>query len=78
MQQRASRNEIAGEHQDGLKVRVTAPRVDDRAQEVLRKVLATRLKVPTAAVKIASGQRHRQKRVEIYVVMAAMIQKLAG
>ena len=78
VQPRASRDEIVGEFQDGLKIRLTAPPVDDRANEALRKLLAARLKLPLAAVRIASGERSRTKRVEIYGVTAAMIRALAG
>jgi uncharacterized protein (TIGR00251 family) len=78
VQPRASSNEIVGEYQDGLKIRLTAPPVDDRANEALRKLLASRLKVPLAAVRIASGERSRTKRVEIYGVTVAMIRALAG
>ena len=78
VQPRASRDEIDGEYQDGLKIRLTAPPVDDRANEALRKLLAARLKLPLAAVRIASGEGSRTKRVEIYGVTAAMIRALAG
>ncbi len=78
VQPRASRDEIVGEYQDGLKIRLTAPPVDDRANEALRKLLAARLKVPLAAVRIASGERSRTKRVEVHGVTAAMIRGLAG
>ena len=77
VQPRARRDEIVGEHQDGLKIRLTAPPVDDRANEALRKLLAVRLKVPLAAVRIASGERSRTKRVEIRGVTVAMIRSLA-
>ena len=40
VQPRASRDEIAGEWQDGLKIRLTAPPVDDRANEALLRLLA--------------------------------------
>lgn len=78
VQPRASRDEIAGEYQDGLKIRLAAPPVDDRANQALRKLLAARLKVPLAAVRIASGERSRTKRVEVRGVTAAMIRGLAG
>ncbi len=78
VQPRASRDEIVGEYQDALKIRLTAPPVDDRANEALRKLLASRLKVPLAAVRIASGGRSRTKRVEVHGVTAAMIRGLAG
>ncbi len=78
VQPRASRDEIVGEYQDGLKIRLTAPPVDDRANQALRKVLAARLNVPLAAVRIAAGERSRTKRVEIFGVTTAMIRALAG
>ena len=78
VQPRASRDEIAGEYQDGLKIRLTAPPVDDHANEALRKLLASRLKVPLAAVRIASGERNRTKRVEIQGVTPGMIRGLLG
>jgi uncharacterized protein (TIGR00251 family) len=76
VQPRASRDEITGEYQDGLKVRLTAPPVDNRANEALRKLLAARLKVPLAAVRIASGERGRTKRVEVRGATVAMIRAL--
>jgi uncharacterized protein len=76
VQPRASRDEIVGERQDALKIRLTAPPVDDRANEALRKLLASRLNVPLAAVRIAAGERSRTKRIEILGVTAAMIQEL--
>jgi hypothetical protein len=77
VQPRASRDEIAGEYQDGLKIRLTAPPLDDRANESLRKLLASRLKVPLSAVRIASGEHSRTKRVEVSGVTAEMIRILA-
>jgi uncharacterized protein (TIGR00251 family) len=78
VQPRASSDEIVGEHQDGLKIRLTAPPVDDRANQALCRLLAMRLKVPLTAVRIASGERSRTKRVEIFGVTAAMVRALAG
>ena len=78
VQPRASRDEIAGEWQEGLKIRLTAPPVDDRANEALRRFLAASLKVPLSAVRIAAGVRSRTKRVEIRGVTAAAIRALAG
>ena len=78
VQPRASRDEITGEYQDGLKIRLTAPPLDDRANHALRKLLASRLKVPLTAVRIASGERSRNKLVEIHGVTPAMIRGLLG
>jgi uncharacterized protein (TIGR00251 family) len=78
VQPRSSRDEIAGEYQNALKIRLTAPPVDDRANESLRRLLASRLKVPLAAVRIATGEHSRTKRVEISGVTTAMINSLVG
>ena len=77
MQPRASRDEIAGEWQEGLKIRLTAPPVDDRANEALRRFLAASLKVPLSAVRIAAGERSRTKRVEIRGVATEAVRALA-
>jgi len=62
---RASRDAIEGEYAGALKVRLTAPPVDDRANEALRRFLAERLKAPVSAVRILSGEKSRNKRVQI-------------
>ena len=77
VQPRASHDEIAGGWQEGLKIRVTAPPVNDRANEALRRLLAASLKVPLSAVRIASGERSRTKRVEIRGVTAEAVRALA-
>jgi uncharacterized protein len=76
VQPRASRDEIVGEYQGGLKIRLAAPPLDDRANQALRKLLATRLNVPLAAVKIAAGERSRTKRIEIAGVTPETIEAL--
>jgi len=65
VQPRASHDAIEGEHADALKVRLTAPPVDDRANEALMELLAERLNVPRAAVRIVSGEKSRRKRVAV-------------
>ncbi|HEX3376398.1 MAG TPA: DUF167 domain-containing protein [Candidatus Acidoferrales bacterium] len=76
VQPRASCDELAGEYQNALKIRLTAPPVDDRANEALRKFLASRLNVPMAAVRIVAGEHSRTKRVEISGVSPATIRGL--
>jgi len=65
VQPRASEDEIAGEMEGALKVRLQAPAVEDRANEALVEFLAELLKTPRTAVRILSGERGRTKRVEI-------------
>jgi len=73
---RASRDAIEGEHQGALKVRLTAPPVEDRANEALVRLLAARLNVPKSAVRIVAGEKSRLKRVEISGVSRAQIAEL--
>ncbi|MBV8513903.1 MAG: DUF167 domain-containing protein [Acidobacteria bacterium] len=65
VQPRASRDEIAGVIDGALKVRIQAPAVEDRANEVVCEHLATLLKTRKSAVRILNGKRSRMKRVEI-------------
>jgi uncharacterized protein len=61
----ASRSEFAGRHGDRLKVRLAAPAVDGRANEALIEFLAAHYGVRKRDVRILSGLKSRQKRVEI-------------
>lgn len=78
VQPRASRNEIDGEWQGALRVRLTVPPVEGRANEALRRFLATHLNVPVGAVKIASGERSRLKRVEVQGVRPEQVFAMAS
>lgn len=61
----ASRTEFAGKHGERLKVRLQARAVDGKANEALIEFLAAHYGVPRRNVRIVSGLRSRQKRVEI-------------
>jgi len=62
---RASRDAIEGAYGDSLKVRLIAPALENRANEALRRLLAARLNVPVAAVRIVAGEKSRTKRISI-------------
>ena len=74
----ARRDAIEGEYGGALKVRLTAPPVDNRANEALCRLLAARLNVPVSAVKIVGGEKSRNKRVSVAGVTAAQIAALAA
>ena len=61
----ASRSEFAGRHGDRVKVRLAAPAVDGRANEALIEFLAAHYGVRKRDVRILSGLKSRQKRVQI-------------
>ena len=73
---RASRDAIEGEHQGALKVRLTAPPIEDRANDALRRLLAARLNVPVSAVRIVGGEKNRNKRVSVVGVTRAHVVSL--
>lgn len=70
---RASQNSIEGEHAGAVKVRLTAPPVEGRANEAMRRVLAERLNVPLGAVRIVAGEANRIKRVFVAGVSPAQV-----
>ena len=73
----AKRDAIEGEYQGALRVRVTAPPVDDRANDALRRLLGKRLKVPISALRIIGGQKSPRKRIEIAGVTREEVLALA-
>jgi uncharacterized protein (TIGR00251 family) len=75
---RASRNAIEGTHAGTLKVRLTAPPLDGRANEAVRRLLAERLNVPISAVRIVSGDKSRTKRVAVSGVSPAQVAAILG
>jgi uncharacterized protein len=65
LQPRARRNEIAGVRGGVVVVRVTAPPVEGRANEALRRVIARRARVAKGRVEIVRGTRSRDKVVRV-------------
>lgn len=65
VQPRASRDELAGPHGDALKVRITAPPVDGKANEHLVRFLADTFGVGRDAVELVAGATGRRKRFRI-------------
>ncbi|NDU92513.1 MAG: YggU family protein [Ferrovum sp.] len=61
----ASRTEIVGLHGDALKIRLAAPPVEGRANEVLLRYLADLFEVPLRQVALRAGATGRKKRVAI-------------
>ena len=65
VQPRASRNEIAGPVGDQLKIRLTTPPVDGKANQHLLEFLAKKCGVSKNRVELLSGASARNKRVSI-------------
>lgn len=75
---RARRNAITGEIADALKLSLTAPPVEGRANEACIEFLANLLKVPRSSVTIASGQSSPRKVIRVRGVSADEVQKRLG
>jgi uncharacterized protein len=65
VQPRARRDEVVGERDGRLVVRVTAPPLDGRANDAVRKLLAKRLGVASSLVAVVRGHAGRDKLVEV-------------
>ena len=63
VQPRASRNRVAGMHGSALKICVTAPPVENKANEAVIHFIADLFSVPKSAVSIKSGRQGRNKNV---------------
>lgn len=62
---RSSRNMVAGLHNGALKLKLTAPPVDNAANKECKAFLAKTLKVPKSSVEIISGHTSRNKHLLI-------------
>ena len=65
VQPRASANALAGLQGDALKLRLTTPPVDGKANKAVVAYLAKLLHIPKSALIIKSGQQSRSKTVAI-------------
>ena len=65
VQPRASKDELVELNEQGLKVRITAPPVDGKANKHLIRFLAKTFKVPVSRVELLSGEKGRHKRLAI-------------
>jgi len=65
VQPRAGRDEIAGERDGAILVRVKAPPEGGRANKAVIKLLAKRLGVPQSAVEVARGAAARDKLIRV-------------
>ena len=73
VQPRAQKNAITGELGDALKLALTAPPVDGRANEACIEFFANLLKVPRSSVTIASGETSRKKVIRVRGFSAAEV-----
>lgn len=73
---RASRSEVAGEHNAALRVRLAAPPVDGAANEELIRVLAEAFGVRRSAVEITAGHTSKRKQLRVKGASLAKLRQL--
>jgi uncharacterized protein (TIGR00251 family) len=66
VQPKASRDEICGLQGEALKVRITAPPVDGKANAHLIKYLSKQFGVAKSAITLLNGETGRDKRLRIH------------
>jgi uncharacterized protein (TIGR00251 family) len=74
----AKKNAITGEFGDALKLSLTSPPVDGRANQACIEFFAKLLKVPRSSVTIASGQTSRQKVIRVAGLSAEEVRRRIG
>ena len=74
----AKKNAITGEVGDALKVALTAPPVDGKANAACIEFFAKLLNVPRSSVTIASGQSSRNKVIRVAGVTAQQVRDRLG
>lgn len=65
VQPKASRDKIVGLHNEELKIAITAPPVDGKANAHITKYLSKQFKVAKGAISIEKGELGRHKQVRI-------------
>jgi uncharacterized protein len=72
---RAKKDAVAGEFGNALKLSLTAPPAEGRANEACRKFVANLLKVPRSSVTIASGKASREKVIRVTGLSAKELER---
>lgn len=74
---RAKKDAVTGTHGDALKLSLTAPPVEGRANDAVVEFFAQLLRLPRSSITIAAGQTSRNKVVRITGITAdALRQRL--
>jgi len=75
VQPRAKKNTVAGVLGDALKLSLTAPPVEGRANQACVEFLAELLSVPRASITIAAGESSRNKVVRVAGLSGAEVRR---
>jgi uncharacterized protein (TIGR00251 family) len=65
LQPKSSKNEVVGPYRDGIKVKVTAPPIEGKANEFLIRFLAKEFGISPSSIEMIKGQHTREKILKI-------------
>lgn len=69
----AKKSEVAGEHDGALKLRISAPPVEGKANAAVIAFVAERCGVAKNRVALIAGEQNRHKRVAVQAVAVAFV-----
>jgi uncharacterized protein (TIGR00251 family) len=78
VQPRASRTAIAGLIGDAVKLAITAPPVDGKANQAVIEFLSDLFRVPKSSIVIVSGETGRNKLIAVRSLTAEQVLKALG
>jgi uncharacterized protein len=78
VQPRAKKNAITGEFGDALKLALTAPAIEGRANQACIEFFANLLDVPRSSITIASGETSRRKVIRVAGMAADEVRRRIG
>ena len=74
----AKKNEILGEYNNKLKIKISSPPVEGNANKEIIKFLSKILKINKSKIKIISGEKNRDKKIAIESINSDFILKQIG
>jgi uncharacterized protein (TIGR00251 family) len=78
VQPRAGKNELVGLHDGALKLRLTSPPVDGKANKAVIAFFAKKLKISQSDIQLRRGLKSRRKQIRISGVDEETVRKLLG
>ncbi|BCL59336.1 hypothetical protein DGMP_00290 [Desulfomarina profundi] len=76
IQPRASKTKIVGLYDGTLKIAVSAPPVEGRANKEIIQFLAKKMKIPRSDVRVKSGLQSRRKSLELKNIRESEVRRL--
>jgi len=65
LQPKSSKNEVVGPYRDGIKIKVTAPPIEGKANEALIRLLGKELGISPSSIEIIKGHHSREKTLKV-------------